>query len=406
MTALDARSARTRYLVLVGLRWLPTGLLIPVMVLLALSRGLSLTEIGFVFSLQGLVVLFLELPTGGLTDALGRRPVLILASLVGVASMGLLYVADSVALFAAAMILQGIFRALDSGPLEAWYVDATLAADPTAEMEHGLSAGSTVLSLAIASYALVFMTFVVFEVPGLGIAHLFYLPVAALALTGGVKRGILAGAIAVALFTLGVIINPNISPSELLTLSTPLRFLTYATMGGLLGWFSARDRELVERLRVLAERDFLTGLPNTRAFEAAIARRFEAGIPFALLLGDMDGLKTINDSQGHAEGNDALRRLALMLGSSLRPEDEVARVGGDEFAVLTVLGRTDEAAALAAKLESAMARQGSRITFGWAVYPADGENALSLYRAADERLYARKLVRGERAERTLYPVGA
>jgi hypothetical protein len=58
---------------------------------------------------------------------------------------------------------------------------------------------SLVLSLAIASYALVFMTFVVFEVPGLGIAHLFYLPVAALALTGGVKRGILAGAIAVAL---------------------------------------------------------------------------------------------------------------------------------------------------------------------------------------------------------------
>ena len=139
---------------------------------------------------------------------------------------------------------------------------------------------SLVLSLAIASYALVFMTFVVFEVPGLGIAHLFYLPVAALALTGGVKRGILAGAIAVALFTLGVVINPNISPSELLTLSTPLRFLTYATMGGLLGWFSARDRELVERLRLLAERDFLTGLPNTRAFEAAIARRFEAGLPF------------------------------------------------------------------------------------------------------------------------------
>lgn len=139
-------------------------------------------------------------------------------------------------------------------------------------------------------------------------------------------------------------------------------------MGGLLGWFSARDRELVERLRLLAERDFLTGLPNTRAFEAAIARRFEAGIPFALLLGDMNGLKTINDSQGHAEGNDALRRLALMLGTSLRPEDEVARVGGDEFAVLTVLGRTDEAAALAAKLEGALARQDSRITFGWAVF--------------------------------------
>ena len=53
-----------------------------------------------------------------------------------------------------------------------------------------------------------------------------------------------------------------------------------------------------------------------------------------------------------------------------------------------------------------MARQESRITFGWAVYPTDGENALSLYRAADERLYARKLVRGQRAGRSLYTVGA
>jgi diguanylate cyclase (GGDEF)-like protein len=264
-----------------------------------------------------------------------------------------------------------------------------------------------VMSSAIAGFAIVFAAFVIFEVPGLGIAHLLYLPVAALAMTGGVRRGILAGGIAVTLFTLGVIVNPNISPSELLTLSTPLRFITYATMGGLLGWFASRDRELVERLRLLAERDFLTGLPNTRAFEAAIARRLEAGTPFALLLGDMDGLKTINDSLGHAEGNDALRRLAVMLGSSLRPEDEVARVGGDEFAVLTVLARGDEVAGLTAKLENAMARHGSPITFGWAVFPGDGENALSLYRAADERLYARKLVRGDRASQgSLYPVGA
>src|SRR6478752_484090 len=150
MTALDTRSARRRFLVLTGLRWLPTGLLIPVTVLLALSRGLSLTEIGLVFSLQGLVVLALELPTGGLSDSLGRRPVLILASLVGLVSLGLLTVADSVALFAASTALQGVFRALDSGPLEAWYVDATLEAEPDAEIEKGLGAASAVLSVAIA----------------------------------------------------------------------------------------------------------------------------------------------------------------------------------------------------------------------------------------------------------------
>jgi MFS family permease len=151
---LDGRTARRRYLILIALRWLPTGLLIPVTVLLALSRGLSLTEIGLIFSIQGLVVLALELPTGGLSDALGRRPILILAGVVGLVSLALLYIADSVALFAASMALQGVFRALDSGPLEAWYVDATLSADPTAEIEHGLSAGSTVLSLAIAIGAL------------------------------------------------------------------------------------------------------------------------------------------------------------------------------------------------------------------------------------------------------------
>jgi diguanylate cyclase (GGDEF)-like protein len=263
---------------------------------------------------------------------------------------------------------------------------------------------SLVVSCAIASYAVVFAAFVLFEVPGLGIAHFFYLPVAALALSGGVVRGALAGAVAGVLFALGVLINPHISPTELLSLTTPIRFLTFMSMGALLGWFSARDHELVERLRVLAERDFLTGLPNTRAFEAAIARRFDAAKPFVLLLGDMDGLKEINDSQGHAEGNDALRRLALMLGNALRPEDELARVGGDEFAVLTTVVRMDEAAAFAAKLEGVLARQGTPMKFGWAVYPADGENALSLFRAADERLYARKLVRSERAARGLYPV--
>jgi predicted MFS family arabinose efflux permease len=154
MTTLDARSALRRYVVLNGLRWLPVGLLIPIFVLVPLSRGLSLTEIGLVFAMQGLVVLFLELPTGGLSDALGRRPVLLLAGVVALVSMSLFTVADTAAMFAAAMVLQGVYRALDSGPLEAWFVDATLAADPGAQIEHGLGRGSAVLSVAIAVGAL------------------------------------------------------------------------------------------------------------------------------------------------------------------------------------------------------------------------------------------------------------
>jgi MFS family permease len=154
MTALDPRSARRRYLALICLRWLPTGLLIPIGVLLMLSRGLSLTEIGIAYSAQGFVVLALELPTGGLSDSLGRRPTLVLATAIGIVSLATLYLAHSLAMFIGAMVLQGVFRALDSGPLEAWYVDATLAADPNARIESGLGAGASALAVAIAAGAL------------------------------------------------------------------------------------------------------------------------------------------------------------------------------------------------------------------------------------------------------------
>jgi len=263
-----------------------------------------------------------------------------------------------------------------------------------------------VVGTSLAAFAIIFAALILFEVPGLGIPHFFYIPVAALALTGGMRRGICAGLLASVLFTVGVALNPAVpTATQILSITTPIRVVTYTSIGALIGWFAAHDRELVARLQLLAERDFLTGLPNTRAFEAAIARRFAQGRPFTLLLGDMDGLKQINDVKGHAEGNDALRRLAEMLGSVLRPNDEVARVGGDEFAVLTSVAGSEEASAAAARLEAAFEGQGVRITFGWALFPVEGENALSLYRAADERLYARKLVRGgDRIGRSLFSV--
>ncbi|HEY7597253.1 MAG TPA: MFS transporter [Actinophytocola sp.] len=143
-----------RFLVLLALRWFPVGLCLPIGVLLALSRGLTLAEFGLAASLQGFVVLALELPTGGLSDSWGRRPVLALSAVVALGSMSLLVVADSVAEFAVFAMLQGVYRALDSGPLEAWYVDARLAADPSAKLERGLSAGGMVIGLTIGAGAL------------------------------------------------------------------------------------------------------------------------------------------------------------------------------------------------------------------------------------------------------------
>jgi len=91
---------------LLFLRWLAVGLVIPIQVLLPLSRGLTLGQVGLVFSAQGFVVLFLELPTGGLTDSWGRRPVLLGGLGVYVAGTLLCGMAPSLGVFLAGRMLQ------------------------------------------------------------------------------------------------------------------------------------------------------------------------------------------------------------------------------------------------------------------------------------------------------------
>jgi len=151
---MSADQARRRFLILIALRWLPVGLMIPVIVLLPLERGLTLAQYGTAAALQGLTVLLLELPTGGLSDAIGRRPVLLLAGVVDIVALSLLTVADSVGLFVTFYVLQGVYRALDSGPLDAWYVDHALAADANADIETGLSRSGIVMGVAIGAGAL------------------------------------------------------------------------------------------------------------------------------------------------------------------------------------------------------------------------------------------------------------
>jgi len=154
VSALTPAQAQRRFLLLHGLRWLPVGLLIPVLVLLPLQRGLTLAQYGSAAAVQGIVIMILELPTGGLTDAIGRRPVLLLAGLLNLASLTVLTFANSVLLFSVVYLLQGVYRALDSGPLESWYVDHALAADRSADIESGLSRSGVVIGVAIAGGAL------------------------------------------------------------------------------------------------------------------------------------------------------------------------------------------------------------------------------------------------------------
>ncbi len=146
-------SVRTRFWILTALRWLPTGLLIPVHALLPLARGLTIAELGAAFAVQGIVVLCLELPTGGFADAVGRKPVFLASAVVAFSSYVVFALADSVFLFALASGLAGAFRALDSGPLNAWYVDEIITVGDGRTVATGLSGAGTITGLGVASGA-------------------------------------------------------------------------------------------------------------------------------------------------------------------------------------------------------------------------------------------------------------
>jgi diguanylate cyclase (GGDEF)-like protein len=247
------------------------------------------------------------------------------------------------------------------------------------------------LIAAAASGVLVFASFVFYERPGLGLGHFFYVSIILAALVTGPTVGAAAATIATAMFATGVILNPDIPSGEVLTTSTGIRFVTYLTVGIVTGYFAKRNRLLMAELQLLAERDALTGLPNTRAFERAIGDRLARDQPFALIVGGVDAL-TPTSAQGEVHGDDVLREVASRLLHSLLPGDEVARVGDDAFAVLTQAASANDAGKVAAHLQRVLAGDGFAVTFGWAAYPQDGANALSLYRAADERLYARRVI--------------
>jgi MFS family permease len=150
----DARRIARRFLVLQAVRWLPTGLLLPVLVLFLTGKGLSLAQVGAVIAAQGVVTFLLELPTGGLADAWGRRPVMVVAVLFELASLSLFIVGQDLAVLLLAGALQGVYRALDSGPVDSWFVDRTLAHDPDADFERTLVHGSVIVGIAMATGAL------------------------------------------------------------------------------------------------------------------------------------------------------------------------------------------------------------------------------------------------------------
>lgn len=146
---LSPAAARRIFLVLTATRWFPVGLVVAVMTLWVLERGLTISQALTAFALQGIVVFLLELPTSGFADAFGRKPLLVAAATVNIVGSTVMILADTFWGFVLAAALQGVFRALDSGPLEAWYVDTVHATRPGADVDGTLAAQGTVLGAAM-----------------------------------------------------------------------------------------------------------------------------------------------------------------------------------------------------------------------------------------------------------------
>jgi diguanylate cyclase (GGDEF)-like protein len=167
----------------------------------------------------------------------------------------------------------------------------------------------------------------------------------------------------------------------------------------LVGQIERRSQQLED----LAMLDGLTGLPNRRAWDRALAREEQRcqrfGHPAAVVSIDLDGLKHTNDTHGHEAGDAVLRRAAQALHSATRAHDTVARTGGDEFALLAAECAADDVSALVSRVTHAFVEAGIDASVGFGARRPGGGGLEAAWRTADAGTYRSKATRKASAAR-------
>lgn len=260
--------------------------------------------------------------------------------------------------------------------------------------------------VALAGIAIVDLYF-----EGIQLAPLVTIPLLLIAYYASLRTAIVLAALAAVLF--GAIDYSPIVGSRIDVVSFPvdtailaLAFCAAVVTAEML----QRAGKKQAQLHVLARTDRLTGLMNRHAFDEALAEAFDGARAgnghVAILFIDLDGFKSVNDTYGHEVGDEVLRVAAKRLAGAVRADDVLARVGGDEFAILVRGGPAGDASAhqIAQNVEVAfdapIVHRGRTVSLstsiGLARSPDDGLEPAALLRLADKRMYERKAARKAR----------
>lgn len=228
---------------------------------------------------------------------------------------------------------------------------------------------------------------------------LFIVPVAIASIASGLKEGLITAfvaAVMAGIFAVDKIEEIDVSTIMLAVFSA--RVALFGIIAAVLGAFAEAHYSVQDHLRQLALLDPLTKVSNVERFHHEIRMLDAAGIPYAVLITDLDNLKGLNDRFGHQAGSAAIQATANVLRRVVRTTDLVARYGGDEFVV--ILREADRVGAqiVMNRVRKMLADQNLpgapeevlKVSMGVAISGEDGSSPEELIRNADEAMYSDK----------------
>ncbi|MPM72563.1 hypothetical protein SDC9_119539 [bioreactor metagenome] len=159
----------------------------------------------------------------------------------------------------------------------------------------------------------------------------------------------------------------------------------------------SEQRSEEKKIEFLSYHDQLTGLYNRRFYEEELNRLdTKRNLPIAIVMGDVNGLKLINDSFGHVAGDELLKKVAALMQSTCRADDILARLGGDEFVI--ILPKTDVAGAeqLVQRIKDRLSLEkvgaiDLSVSFGYEIKQNEADSMQEIFKNAEDHLYRHKL---------------